>query len=85
MRMRPQLTLTNEMERLKFGEPKHPGSSVKHSGDDVMASGTGSLVFIVDIMHDGNTTMNSRVHSHFKEMQPELQELLSGRKWKVLH
>ncbi len=46
-------------------DPKHTSSSVKHSGGNVMAwafiasSGTGSLIFINDVMHDGSSKINS--------------------------
>ena len=49
-------------------DPKHTSSSVKHGGGNVVAcfcmtsSGTGSLIFIDDVTHDGSSKMNSEVY-----------------------
>ncbi len=52
-------------------DPKHTSSSEKDSGGNVMAwacmasSGTGSLIFIDYVTHDGSSKINSKVHRKF--------------------
>ncbi len=78
------------MERLKFGEKKdllmipNIQAHLKHSGGNVMAwafiasSGTGSLIFINDVTHDGSSKINSEVYRNIlsDNLQKDATKLL---------
>ena len=108
--MRPMLILTKVMERTKCGErgkgsaqyPNYTSSSGKHGGGSVMAcacmaaSGVGSLIFIVDVTHDGvaaawiqkstKTLCLDNLRRNVQSVQTNLEELHhAARQWPKTH
>ncbi len=69
-------------------DPKNTSSSVKHGGGDVMAwasmasSGTGSLIFIDDVTHDGSSKMTSEVH---RNILSAILKRCNRTNWEILH